>query len=301
MKHLLTLQDCTAADIAGLLDLAATIKATPADYANAMAGKVLLMHFEKPSLRTRVSFETGALRLGGHAIYYDARTSPMGAGKESVADTARVMGRYVDVIMARLFEHVHLLELAQHADVPVINGLTNDYHPCQILADLLTIREHKGTLDGLTLTYLGDANNNVTHSLMLGCQLAGITCRIGCPDHPDFLPDPNVLAAAPCLVTADPREAADGADIIYTDTWMSYHITEEKRDQRFAALRAFQVTNELMAVAAPDAVFMNCLPAQRGIEQTAAVIDGPQSIVFDQAENRMWAQNAVLITLLNDA
>lgn len=299
MKHLITLNDLGSDGMLAVLDLADAMKANPAEYASAMAGKTLLMMFEKPSLRTRVSFETGMFKLGGHAIYYDMRSSPLGAGKESLSDMAHVLTRYVDIVMARLFEHAHIEELAKHADVPVINALTNFSHPCQILADLQTIREKKGDLAGRRLVYYGDANNNVTHSLMIGCKLAGMEMVVACPDHPDYRPAPHVLAAAPAALVHDPGPAgAEGADVVYADTWMSYHIAKEEMAKRETDLRPFQVNRAVMAAAKPDAVFMNCLPAHRGAEQTAEVIDGPQSIVFDQAENRMWAQNALMLRLL---
>jgi ornithine carbamoyltransferase len=261
------------------------------------------MIFEKPSLRTRVSFEVGMTQLGGHAIYYNVATSPMGK-KESIADTASTASRYVDIIMARLFSHEQLSELANHSDVPVINALTDFSHPCQILSDLLTIREKKGKLAGLKLAYLGDANNNVTHSLIFGCALAKIDLSIGCPKAEEYKPKPQVLNRAnPLLqgseiILTDAKTAVRGADIVYTDSWMSYHIPEEKRAAREAALMPFQVNKELMALAKPDAIFMNCLPAIRGMEQTAEVIDGPQSVVFDQAENRLHMQKAILLKLL---
>ena len=310
MKHLLTLDDWSPADIAASVKLAAEIKASPAAYADAMSRKVLFMVFEKPSLRTRVSFETGMARMGGYAINYDTSTSPLGAGKESLEDTIRVVSRYADLIVARLYKHTDLDKMAANSSVPVINGLTDLAHPCQILADLLTITEKKGGLQGRTLCYLGDSNNNVTHSLMYGCAMTGMHVRIGCPAAPAYLPQPAVTARARELasatgasigVFADACEAAAGADVVYTDSWMSYHIPPAELVDRVAALKPFQVTSTVMSHARPDAVFMNCLPAARGYEQTAEVIDGPQSIVFDQAENRLYAQNAVMLQLLRAA
>ena len=310
MKHLLTLDDWSPDDIAASVKLAADIKARPAAYADAMSRKVLFMVFEKPSLRTRVSFETGMARMGGYAINYDTSTSPLGAGKESLEDTIRVVSRYADLIVARLYKHTDLDKMAANSSVPVINGLTDLAHPCQILADLLTITEKKGGLQGRTLCYLGDSNNNVTHSLMYGCAMTGMHIRIGCPDSPAYLPQPAVTArtrelaaatGATLGVFADACEAARGADVVYTDSWMSYHIPPAELVDRVAALKPFQVTNTVMSHARPDAVFMNCLPAARGYEQTAEVIDGPQSIVFDQAENRLYAQNAVMLQLLRAA
>lgn len=305
-RHLLTLlePDWSRERIEALIDRAASIKAEPAAHASALAGRTLLMLFAKPSLRTRVSFEVGMTQLGGHAIFYSIADSPLGA-KETMADAARVLSRYVDLVMARLFEHDDIVELAEHSDVPVINALTNLAHPVQILSDLLTIREHKGAGGGLTLAYLGDANNNVTHSLMGACARVGIGLRVGCPADPAFRPQPAIEAAARQLATAeltitdDAAAAARGADVVYTDSWMSYHIDADEAASRRAQLQPYQVNEPLMALAAPDAIFMNCLPAKRGDEQTAGVIDGPQSVVFDQAENRLHLQKALMLELLS--
>ena len=307
MNHLLTLQEWDADRIGNVLDLAEDLKRNPDAYVNAAHRKVLFMVFEKPSLRTRVSFETGIARLGGDAINYDTSTSPLGAGKESLEDTVKVVSRYADLIVARLFEHQDLETMAENATVPVINGLTNFSHPCQILADLMTIREKKGSLKGRKLCFLGDGNNNVTHSLLYGCSMMGMHVSVGCPAGSTFEPQADVLAQCEkfaadtgvrIAVTQDPMEAARGADVIYTDSWMSYHIPKEELDKRVELLGRFQVTEEIMNEADPESIFMNCLPAQRGYEQTAEVIDGPQSVVFDQAENRLHAQNAVMLSLL---
>lgn len=310
MRHLTSIHDWTRAEVLDVLDLSDRLKAHPRRYGDALHRKVLLMVFEKPSLRTRVSFEAGMTQLGGHAIHYDLSSSPLGAGKETVADMARVSSRYVDLIMARLFDHAVLEEMAAFATVPVINALTDRSHPCQILADLQTIREKKGRLEGLSIAYLGDAENNVTYSLMHGCAMMGMDIRVACPNDPEYRPLPDILASAQqvatthggaVLLTADPREAARGADVVYTDSWMSYHISKDREARRVAALQPFQVTAALMRLAAPDAIFMNCLPAIRGQEQTAEVIDGPWSVVFDEAENRLHAQKAVMLRLLEAA
>jgi ornithine carbamoyltransferase len=307
--HLLSLKDWPATLIEEVIDHGLYIKRHPQEFAGAMQGKTLLMLFEKPSLRTRVSFEVGMEQLGGHAIYYDLGSSPRGKGKESIADLARTVSRYVDVIMARTFEHADIEELAQQATVPVINGLSNFTHPCQILGDLLTLREKKNKLAGLKLAYLGDANNNVTHSLLFACPKVGMHIRIGCPADAAYEPQPEVFATARALAESvgtkaeihhEAAAAVAGADVVYTDSWMSYHIPNYLREARFAALSRFQVTAELMRRAKPDAVFMHCLPAQRGVEQTADVIDGPQSIVFDQAENRLHIQKAIILKLVGN-
>lgn len=307
MLHLLTLDDWTPQQVSDALDLAAAIKAVPQEYAATFHRKTLLMIFEKPSLRTRLSFETGMTQMGGHAIYYDTRTSPLGSGKESLADTAQTFSRYVDIVMARLFKHTDLEEMARYARVPMINALTDLAHPCQILADLQTIREKKDRLQGLKLAYFGDSNNNVTHSLLLGCALTGMHISVGCPPDAAYAPQPDVIvraqqvaerSGAKIQVVHEAAEAAANADVVYTDSWMSYHVPENEREQRVAIFTPYQVNTALMQHAKPDAIFMNCLPAIRGCEQTADVIDGPQSVVFDQAENRLHAQKAVMVTLL---
>ncbi len=310
MRHLLTLEDWTPKQIAEAVAAARTIKANPEKYADTLRRKTLCMVFEKPSLRTRLSFEAGMNQMGGHAIYYDTSTSPIGAGKESIADTVRTMCRYVDIIMARLFKHEDLLEMARYATVPIINALTNFSHPGQILADLQTIEEHKGRLAGLKLAYLGDSFNNVTHSLLFACPKMGLHLSIGCPAGKDYEPDPKAFAAAQAdaakngvsfEVTQDAAAAVRGADVVYTDSWMSYHIPKDKAGERKKTFGPYQVTADLMKQAKPDAIFLNCLPALRGLEQTAEVIDGPQSVVFDQAENRMHMHKALMLILLREA
>jgi ornithine carbamoyltransferase len=307
MKHLISLQDWSPTLISDVLALAAQVKSKPQQYGQAMHRKTLMMMFEKPSLRTRVSFETGFCQMGGHAIYYDLATSPLSSGKENVADMVRVVSRYVDIIMGRLYEQKHIEEMAALSRVPVINGLTNYDHPCQILADLQTILEHKGRLKGLKLAYLGDGHNNVTHALMFGCTKMGMDISVGCPPGAEYMPLDQVVAASQAnaaetgsnvVVTNDAVEAARDADIVYTDTWMSYHIPAHKSEMRVKVFAPYQVNEALMAQAKPDAIFMNCLPAVRGYEQTAEVIDGPHSVVFDEAENRLHVQKAVMLRLL---
>ena len=310
MLHLLTLKDWSQHLIEEVVRLAIDTKNAPEDYANTMYRKTLFMIFEKPSLRTRVSFETGMNQLGGHAIFYDLINSPLRSGKENIHDTVKTISRYGDLIMARLFDHRHLEEMAAFSEIPVINGLTDFAHPCQILADLLTIFEEKGFWQSHTLAYLGDSNNNVTHSLLYGCTKMGIHIQIGCPADNAYRPNSTVVAEAEALgkenntrvfVTHDPQEAVHGADIIYADSWMSYHIPQEEHKQRVETLQPYQVNSKLMKEAKPDAIFMNCLPAMRGYEQTADIIDGPQSVVFNQAENRLHAQKAIMIKLLKES
>ena len=310
MKHLLTLEDWSAEEMAEAIATARAIKADPAHYENCMRRRTLCMIFEKPSLRTRLSFETGATQMGGHAIYYDTSTSPFGSGKESIGDTMQTMCRYVDIIMARLFKHEDLLEMAKYATVPLINALTNYSHPGQILADLQTVEEHKGRLEGLHVTYFGDAFNNVTHSLLFGCPKMGMPITIACPEGAAYEPDPHVLASAKAeaerrgvevRVVHDAAEAARGADVLYTDSWMSYHIPKDQAAERIKVFTPYQVTPALLSLAAPNAIFLNCLPAIRGMEQTAEVIDGPQSVVFDEAENRMHMHKALMYLLLRES
>jgi ornithine carbamoyltransferase len=304
--HLITLDRWTTDDILATVELGREVKAHPERFRDAMAFKTLLMLFEKPSLRTRVSFEVGMTQMGGHAIYYNISTSPLGK-KESIEDFARVVSRMCDLIMARLFKHEHMEILGRDCTIPVINGLTDFSHPCQIVGDLMTIAEHKGELKGRTLAYCGDSNNNVTHSLIYGCALAGVNIRVGCPQGEEYEPQPAVMAAGLKLAAAtgasvsvhhDAAEAVKGADAVYTDSWMSYHIPADQRDERLATFMPYQVNAELMSHAEPDAIFMNCLPAMRGEEQTAEVIDGPQSVVFDEAENRLHIQKAIMLRLM---
>lgn len=310
MNHLLALSDWSSEKILKVLDLADDMKADPEKYSDAMKQKTLLMIFEKPSLRTRLSFETGMMQMGGHGIYYHTGNSPMGSGKETVSDSIQAASRFVDVIMARLFKHSDAVEMAKHATVPVINALTDYTHPCQILADLQTIREKKGTLKGLKLAFLGDGFNNVTHSLMFGCAKMGVHISVGSPAGDEYSPDAKVTELArqfaadngsTVTVTSDPVEAIKDADVVYADSWMSYHIPKEQEAARVELFMPYQINAEMMAHAKPDAIFMNCLPACRGAEQTAEVIDGPQSVIFDEAENRMHAQKAVVLTLWREA
>lgn len=308
MKHLISLKNWSPEEIQDVLRLAAAVKSSPMQYAQALSRQTLLMIFEKPSLRTRISFETGMSQLGGHAIYYDMSTSPMGGGKETIEDSIKVISRMCDLVMARLFKHTDIQEMAAHAAIPVINALTDHTHPCQILADLQTIQEKKGRLKGLKLAFLGDGFNNVTHSLMYGCTKLGMHLSVGAPETQqpavEVSNDCTRLAAesgCELVVTADPVEAVRNADVVYTDSWMSYHIPKEKEADRVKMFTPYQVNAAMMKHAQPDALFMNCLPALRGYEQTAEVIDGPQSVVFDEAENRLHAQKAVMLKLCGAA
>ena len=297
MKHLITLGDIKKDDIEELLDLAHDIKKYPGSYAACLKNKTMIMFFEKPSLRTRISFEVGMTQLGGHAIYYDIGSSPMGKG-ESIEDTAKTISRYCDVVVARLFCHETIEKIAENSAIPVINALTDFSHPCQILSDFLTIREKKGGggLKGLKIAFLGDGKNNVTHSLIYGCSVVGMNLTVACPK--DAMPLKQVIGKG-VKITNDAAEAAKEADIIYTDSWMSYHVPKGVENERIKMFEPYQVNEEIMNLAKKDAIFMNCLPARRGYEQSACVIDGPKSVVFDQAENRLHMQKAIVLKLLD--
>ena len=306
LKHLVSLKDWTLADVDEVLRVAAEVKAAPWLYRGALGGMTLAMIFEKPSTRTRVSFETAMTRLGGHAIYLSPKDTQLGRG-ETVADTARVLGRYVDAIMARVFRHADVVTLAAEAGVPVVNGLSDFSHPCQALADYFTLREKKGRLKGLRLAYVGDANNNVCHSLLFGGATLGVSVSIACPEGYD--PSPEALAqareagartGASMTVTRAPQDAVAGADAVYTDVWTSMG-QEAEQVQRRQVLRAYQVGIDLFRRAAPDAVFMHCLPAHRGEEVTDDVVDHERSVVLDEAENRMHVQAALLLVLARAA
>ncbi len=304
LNSLLTLKDLDAKQIFSLIACAKQMKKSPQSYQKKLKGKTLLMIFEKPSLRTRISFDVAMTSLGGSVISIDTAALPLGK-KESIEDTAKVVSRYVDVIVARLYAHDALCRLQKYATIPVINGLTDDYHPIQIVSDLLTISEKKRTFQGLKLCYVGDACNNVTHSLLLGCAHMGITIAVGCPKDampkPEIVADAKVLAkksGAQIILTQDAKTAAKDADIIYADSWMSYQIDPKQFQERKRKFMPYQVNSTLARYAKKDYLFMNCLPAQRGMEQTAEIIDGPHSIVFDQAENRLHMQKAVLLAVL---
>jgi ornithine carbamoyltransferase len=291
-------------DLVGLLELAAKIKnrTKAGEPYEPLRGKSLAMIFEKASTRTRVSFEVGMTQLGGHALFLSPNDLQIGRG-ETIADTARVLSRYVDGIMYRAYRNEHVVEFARHATVPVINGLDDKEHPCQIATDLFTAQEHRGQLKGKKLAYIGDGNN-VCNSLLLGCAILGIHMAAGVPEG--YEPDPHLLAAARRIgketdavleVVRDPFEAVTDADVVYTDVWVSMGM-EKEREERERLFRAYQVNEKLVSAAKPDAVVMHCLPAHRGLEITDEVMDGSRSIVFDQAENRLHVQKAILARFL---
>jgi len=310
MQHVLKITDLSRSKVLQILQTAAALKEKPQNWSNAMQNKTLLMLFQKPSLRTRLSFEVGMTQMGGHAIFYSSSSSDSTSSKESIHDTAKTASRYVDIIMARMSKRKDVADIARYSGVPVINALDDYAHPCQVLADLLTIQENFGSnLEGLKLAYVGDVANNMTYDLMRAASLLNFKMTISGPD-PDkhgaeFAVEDSVTEECESLkpgavqYITDPREAVTGADIVYTDTWMSYHLNASQREQRYSIFQPYQVTSSLMKEAKPKAIFMHCLPAERGVEVSADVIDGPQSRVFDEAENRLHAQKSLLLHLLN--
>ena len=302
IRHFLVDDDLSAAEQLAILDLADTLKVEPYRLRPFAGPRTVAVLFDKPSTRTRISFETAIVELGGHPMIMDAAMSQLGRG-ESIADTARVLGRHVAAIVWRTSGQERLQEMADHAGVPVVNGLTDQYHPCQVLADLQTIRQHKQRLTGVTLTYLGDGANNMAHSYLLGCSLAGMHVRIGAP--PGFQPDTAVIDKARGLANSsggsvqvyeEVKEAVVDADVIATDTWISMG-QEGSRHDRESIFVPYAVTPAVLALADREAIVLHCLPAYRGKEIDGAVIDGPQSVVWDEAENRRHAQKALLALL----
>ena len=302
-KDLISIHDLDREEIEEIFVLAKRMKETPADFRDSLAGKTLGMVFQKPSTRTRVSFEVGIYQLGGIGLYLSSSDLQLGRG-ETVADTARVFSRYLDAVMARVFAHQDILDLARYGSVPVINGLSDLLHPCQALADFLTVREHKGELRGLRLAYVGDGNN-VAHSLLYAGAKVGTHVTIVCP--PGFEPDEEVLknaradaeATGARLEVTNDLAGVDGADAVYTDVWASMG-QEEEAEARRRTFMPYQVNAALMARAADDALFLHCLPAHRGEEVTDEVADSPASVIFDEAENRLHAQKAVMYLLMGD-
>lgn len=306
MSHFLSITDLTKNEILSVLKTAKKLKnevKLSQQHSQVFAGKTLAMIFEKPSLRTRLSFEVGMQQLGGHAIYLAPSDISLGV-REPVSDIAKVTSSMADLIMARTFQHTTVQQLAQNSDVPVINGLSDKEHPCQTLADILTIQEKKGTFSGLKIAFLGDSENNVTHSLALAAGLLGMNFATASPKgywmKPDITAQAEKLAkksGSKLLQTVDPEEAVHEADVVYTDTWVSMGDEAEKKE-RLSLFPPYQVTPKLMKQAKPDAIFMHDLPAYRGNEVHSAVIDGPQSVVFQQAENRLHAQKALMLHVM---
>ncbi|MEA2695500.1 MAG: ornithine carbamoyltransferase [Acidobacteriota bacterium] len=301
-RHLISVHDLTAAEVAGLFRLAADVKANPLKYRTALADKSLGMIFEKSSTRTRVSFEVGMVQMGGHALFLSSRDIQLGRG-EPISDTAQVLSRYVDGIMARTFAHQTVLDLAKYGSVPVINGLTDDLHPCQALADYFTLTEVFGDLRGRKIAYVGDGNN-MAHSLLFGAAKVGMDIAVASPagyqvnpHYADLARHDAAAAGTRIELTEDPMAAVAGASCVYTDVWASMG-QEGEAEKRLKAFHGFTVTPVLMAEARADAVFLHCLPAHRGEEVAAEVADGKWSRIFDEAENRLHAQKAVMLWLM---
>jgi ornithine carbamoyltransferase len=301
-KDFLTIRDLSLYEFSQLLDQAAEMKKHPNKYRKVLENKVLAMIFQKPSLRTRMTFETGMLQLGGEAVYLSPSDIQMGS-RESAYDIGKNMERWVDGIMIRTFAHRIVEDLAASTGIPVINALTDRFHPCQAMADFFTLREHKGGLSSLKLAYVGDGNN-VCHSLLLAAAKGGASMAVATPEG--YAPDAEVVKTAEedggdtgfqLTLTNDPEEAVGGADAVYTDVWTSMGQESEK-EKRIALFSPYQVNGKLMSRAKSDAVFMHCLPAHRGEEVTDEVIDSPNSIVYDQAENRLHVQKVILMLLL---
>ncbi len=297
-KHFLTLMDLSAGELNGLLQRAIELKSwnRAGKLYEPFRHRVLAMVFDKSSTRTRMSFEVGMAQLGGHAVFLSPRDTQLGRG-ETIEDSARVLSRMSDVIMIRTFEHETIERFAAYSSVPVINALTDMYHPCQLLADMQTFCEHRGDIRGRTVAWIGDGNN-MCHSYINAARQFGFTLHIACPDG--YAPDPGILSAAGERVVIMPSavDAARGTDLVTTDVWASMG-QEEEQEKRARAFADYQVTADIMRAASPDALFMHCLPAHRGEEVAADVIDGPQSVVWDEAENRLHAQKALLELLLS--
>ena len=306
VRHFLKDTDLTPAEQAQVLDLAASMKVDRYGYKPLAGPQTAAVIFDKTSTRTRFSFHTGIAELGGNPLIVNPGEAQLGH-KETISDTAKVISRMVSTIVWRTYAQAGLEEMAEHSRVPVINALSDDYHPCQILADLLTIREHKGKLTGLTMVYLGDAANNMANSYLLGGATAGMHVRIAGPEG--YLPAESVVAEAQqraaetggsILATTDPDQALAGADVVITDTWVSMGQEDEK-EARAQVFKPYTVNTEAMNKADSSAIFLHCLPAYRGYEVTANVIDGPASVVFDEAENRLHAQKALMAFLLAES
>jgi len=304
-RDLLSLQDLTNAEVHELLELTEQLKQDDYQINNQLKGKTIALVFQKPSNRTRVSFEVGIYQLGGNCLYLGPSEINLGV-RESIADVSKTLSRYLNGIVARTNTHKDISELAEFSSVPIINGLSDLYHPCQALADIYSIKEKFGKTEGLTLAYIGDGNN-VCHSLLLGCAKVGINMNVATPVKYEPQNDIVQLAhtyakdtGAKITTTHSPQEAVEGVDVIYSDVWVSMGQEEESK-KRLKDFDGYQVNEKLTQLANKDFIFMHCLPAHRGQEITAEIIDGPHSIVFDQAENRLHTQKAILVTLLGDS
>lgn len=299
--NFLSVTDLGKREISDLIKDAIEIKRSPDKYSSKLRNKILLMFFEQPSLRTHLSFQSGIIRMGGHAIYYHIGESTIGK-KETYEDFASVVSRYCDFLMIRVADHKALETVAKNSSVPVINGMTNREHPCQVLGDLMTIWERFKTFK-IKLAYLGDGFNNVTHSLLLGAASVGMDISVASPKGKEYEPDANIVKEAKKIsgskleITNNAEEAVKDAEVIYTDSWMSYRIPENEETERIRVFSPYQVNKTIVAGAKSSFIFMHNLPAKRGQEVTGDIIDGKNSIIYDQAENRMHAQNALLMKL----
>lgn len=306
MKHLISIHDLTIDEINKIFELSALLKKCLKEGKDHsyLKGKTLGMIFTKSSTRTRVSFEVGMYQLGGYPLFLSSNDIQLGRG-ETIYDTAQVLSRYLDGIMIRTYDHEDVLELAKYGSIPVINGLTDLMHPCQVLADLFTVYEKKGQLKGLKLAYIGDGNN-MAHSLLHGCSKVGMDIAVATPKGfecnnsivGEALEDAKV-SGADILITNDPAKAINNADIVYTDTWISMGQEAEKKE-RIRVFRPYQINKELFSLAKSDALFLHCLPAYRGFEVTDGIIDGPNSVIFDEAENRLHVQKAIMVKLMRN-
>jgi len=301
LRHVLSDFDLSSKELGEVLNISAEIKGNPDKYLHSLEGETLIMLFELPSLRTRISFEAGMSQLGGHAIYYGVSEGGF-SRSETLEDGVAVLSRYSSCIMARVLKQEAMDRIGASATVPVINGMTEKYHPCQNMADLLTIQEKKGGLPGLKIAYVGDGGCNTAASTIIGCTSVGMNVAVVCPDDPEYSPSPGLLEKVKgnkggVKVVHDPSNGVNGADVIYTDVWISAGMEEEKQ-KRMKAFPPYQVNTELVEKAKPGCIVMHCLPAHRGLEITSEVMDSPQSVVVDQAENRMHAQKGLLHWLL---
>jgi ornithine carbamoyltransferase len=302
MKHILSDFDLSMDELKTVLELSTTIKQNPTEYTKSLSNKTLLMLFELPSLRTRISFEAGMTQLGGHAIFFGVGEGGFTRG-EGLEDGVKVLSRYADCIMARVLKHQDLERIGKISTVPIINGMTEKYHPCQNMADLLTIQEKKGDLKGLNISYVGDGGCNTASSTMIGCSSMGMKVTIVCPDHSNYSPNPEILSIVekgtgnPVKISHEPEKGVDGADIIYTDVWVSAGMEEEKK-HRMEYFPPYQVNMNLVENAKDDVIVMHCMPAHRGLEITSDVMDSGKAVLIDQAENRMHAQKGLLYWLL---
>jgi ornithine carbamoyltransferase len=307
MENLITLSRLKPKQFIELINKAQDIKTNQTKYAQKLYEKTLLMIFQAPSLRTKISFEVAMNQLHGNAIDYELSHSPFGIGKETIEDFGKTISQYCDVITARIYSHTEFKKLAKAASVPVINAMTNNGHPCQILSDFQTINEHVGKIKNIKIAYLGDSKNNVTYSLMRACAITNNKLSIACPKKDEYYPKDSIIKETKKLsqkykgnitITSNSKQAVKNADIIYTDSWMSYRIPKEEKEKRAKDLKPYQVNKSLFRKAKKSALFMHCLPATRGHEVTKDIIDSKRSIVFPQAENRLHMQKAIILELL---